>query len=51
MESIICLDRVFVFGDKLSFLIPHGWIEQTSDNDHYFIGGLKPIPAGLEFPH
>jgi hypothetical protein len=35
MESITSLDRVFVFGDRVSFLIPHEWIEQTSENDHY----------------
>jgi hypothetical protein len=34
MESITRLDKVFIFGDKLSFLIPHEWIEETLD-DHY----------------
>jgi hypothetical protein len=35
MEGITRLDRVCVFGGKLSFLIPHEWIEVTSDDDHY----------------
>jgi hypothetical protein len=34
MESINRLDRVLVFGDKLSFLVPHEWVE-TTENDHY----------------
>ena len=29
------LDRVFTFGDQLSFLIPHEWIEDEEKGDHY----------------
>lgn len=29
------LDRVFTFGDQLSFLIPHEWIEEDGEPDHY----------------
>ena len=29
------LDRVFTFGDQLSFLIPHEWIEADEESDAY----------------
>ncbi len=29
------LDRVFTFGDQLSFLIPHEWVEGVEETDHY----------------
>jgi hypothetical protein len=29
------LDRVFTFGDQLSFLIPHDWVEADEEPDHY----------------
>lgn len=29
------LDRVLTFGDQLSFLIPHEWIEGEEEPDHY----------------
>ena len=29
------LDRVTIFGGKLSFLIPQGWVERLSEGDHY----------------
>jgi hypothetical protein len=30
------LDRVFLFGDQLSFLIPHDWREsEEEEDDHY----------------
>jgi hypothetical protein len=29
------LDRVFTYGDQLSFLIPHEWIEAEEESDHY----------------
>jgi hypothetical protein len=29
------LDRVTIFGDKLSFLIPQEWVERPSEEDHY----------------
>ena len=31
----IRLDRVSTFGDQLSFLIPHDWIESNEETDHY----------------
>jgi hypothetical protein len=34
MKDITRLDRVSIFGDKLSFHIPHEWVE-TIDDDHY----------------
>ena len=34
MKKITRLDRVSIFGDKLSFLIPHEWVE-TFDDDYY----------------
>jgi hypothetical protein len=34
MESIR-LDEVSIFGDKLTFLIPHEWVQGESDDDHY----------------
>ncbi|HVP42126.1 MAG TPA: hypothetical protein VMS96_01770 [Terriglobales bacterium] len=30
------LDRVFTFGDKLSFLIPHDWIEEEEDGNYLY---------------
>jgi len=35
MGNVTRLDRVSVFGDALSFLIPHEWIEGQSEDDHY----------------
>ena len=35
MGNATRLDRVWVFGDALSFLIPHEWIEGQSEDDHY----------------
>jgi len=29
------LDRVFIFGDQLSFLIPHEWVEADEEGDNY----------------
>ena len=34
MANIGRLDRVSIFGDKLSFLVPHDWVEKL-DEDHY----------------
>ena len=31
----ILLDRVSIFGDQLSFLIPHEWVESEEETDHY----------------
>ena len=33
--TITRLDRVSIFGDKLSFLIPHEWIEEQEDGENY----------------
>ena len=33
--TISRLDRVSVFGDKLSFLIPHEWVEDPDEGDDY----------------
>lgn len=33
--TTIRLDRVFIFGDQLSFLIPHEWIEEEEEPDYY----------------
>jgi hypothetical protein len=35
MERITRLDRVFVFGDRLSFLVPREWIEQLEEDNCY----------------
>jgi len=29
------LDRVFIFGDQLSFLIPHEWVESDDEGKNY----------------
>jgi hypothetical protein len=31
----IRLDRVFIFGDRLSFLIPHEWVESNESGNAY----------------
>jgi hypothetical protein len=36
MESITRLDRVSVFGGKLSFLIPHDWIEEVEGDNYLY---------------
>jgi hypothetical protein len=33
--SAIRLDRVSTFGDQLSFLIPHEWIEGENEGNNY----------------
>jgi hypothetical protein len=35
MREVSRLDQVFTFGDKLSFLIPHEWVEGESGSDSY----------------
>lgn len=35
MGDAIRLDRVFVFADQLSFLIPHDWVKGEAEHDHY----------------
>jgi hypothetical protein len=34
MDNITRLDRVSIYDDKLSFLVPHDWVE-AFDDDHY----------------
>ena len=34
-------DRVFTFGDQLSFLIPHDWVEADEEADHYLYHAPK----------
>jgi hypothetical protein len=36
MEKITRLDRVSIFGGKLSFLIPHEWIEEDEGDDYLY---------------
>jgi hypothetical protein len=36
MESITRLDRVSVFGGKLSFLIPHDWTEEVEGDNYLY---------------
>ena len=36
MDNITRLDRVSIFNDKLSFLIPHEWIEILDDDDYLY---------------
>jgi hypothetical protein len=47
MKDVTGLDRVSIFGDKLSFYIPHEWVE-TIDDDHYLIIVRKLNPGGFE---
>lgn len=35
--TISRLDRVFIFGDKLSFLIPHEWVESTDEGGDAYL--------------
>ena len=35
MKKVTRLDRVFIFGDTVSFLIPHEWVEGETDGDNY----------------
>ena len=34
-ERVVQLDRVFCFGDKVSFRIPHEWVESYEEDDYY----------------
>jgi|ERR1700722_1778173 hypothetical protein len=36
MEKITRLDRVSIFGGKLSFLIPHEWIEEDEGDNYLY---------------
>jgi hypothetical protein len=36
MEKITRLDRVSIFGGKLSFLIPHEWVEEDEGDDYLY---------------
>jgi hypothetical protein len=35
MRNVTRLDRVWIFGDAVSFLIPHEWVQGESEDDHY----------------
>jgi hypothetical protein len=35
--TISRLDRVSIFGDKLSFLVPHEWVEDTDETDDFYL--------------
>lgn len=37
MREVKRLDEVFTFGDTLSFLIPHEWIEGDDDDDEIYL--------------
>jgi hypothetical protein len=39
--TTIRLDRVLTFGDQLSFLIPHEWIEDEEEADYYLYHAPK----------
>jgi hypothetical protein len=49
MGNVTRLDRVSVFGNTLSFLIPHDWIEGQSEDDHYLIICRKLNPDGFVY--
>jgi hypothetical protein len=36
MEKITRLDKVSIFGDKLSFLIPHEWVEEDEGDNYLY---------------
>jgi hypothetical protein len=40
-QRIVQLDRVFLFGDKVSFRIPHEWVESNEKDDHYLYHAPK----------
>jgi hypothetical protein len=55
--NVTRLDRVSVFGDALSFLIPHDWIEGQGGDDHYLYhlpqaesGWLRVSLISIEVP-
>jgi len=57
MGYVTRLDRVRVFGDALTFLIPHEWIEGQSEDDHYLYhlpeaesGWLRVSLISIEVP-
>ena len=45
--SDLRLDRVFTFGDQLSFLIPHEWVEADEEPDHYLYHAPNVHPGWL----
>jgi hypothetical protein len=49
MEDIIRLDRVSIFRDQLSFLIPRHWVEGESEEDCYLYHAPPLIPVGYGF--
>ena len=44
--TIARLDRVFVFGAKLSFLIPHEWIESTPAGEDVYLYNAPGADSG-----
>jgi hypothetical protein len=47
MEDIIRLDRVSIFRDQLSFLIPRDWVEGESEEDYYLYHAPNTDSDGL----
>lgn len=46
MGNITRLDRVWIFGDAISFLIPHEWIEGESGNDNNYLYHFPETESG-----
>jgi hypothetical protein len=46
MGEVKRLDEVFTFGDQLSFLIPHEWIEGDSDDDGIYLYHYPDADSG-----
>jgi len=46
MREVKRLDQVFTFGDKLSFLIPHEWIEGESEDDGIYLYHYPDADSG-----
>jgi hypothetical protein len=53
MGETIRLDRVFLFRNQISFLIPHDWVEGDGQDDFYLYHAPKPILDGFAslLPH
>jgi hypothetical protein len=46
MREVSRLDQVFTFGDKLSFLIPHEWIEGESGHEGTYLYHYPDADSG-----
>jgi hypothetical protein len=46
MREVKRLDQVFMFGDKLSFLIPHEWVEGESEDDGTYLYHYPDADSG-----